>query len=112
MDYTLFVTGKGIGKGNEILAEKLMYSYFYSLSEGDDLPTHVLFLNEGVRLTTEDTPLIQILQKLADRGVTLYSCGICLDYYNVTNELKVGEIGNMYLNMELMAKTNKVITLG
>jgi selenium metabolism protein YedF len=112
MNYVLLVTGKSMGKGDDTLGEKLMYSYFYSLSEGDTLPSHILFLNEGVKLTTEDTSVLSLLQKLAENGVTLYSCGICLDYYNLTEQLKVGEIGNMYSNMEIMAEAQKVITLG
>ncbi len=112
MDYILLVTSKELGKGDEILGEKLMYSYFYSLSEGDTLPSHILFLNQGVKLNTEDSPIISILQSLADKGVTIYTCGLCLDYYHLNDQVKVGEIGNMYLNMEIMAQTQKVITLG
>lgn len=112
MDYVLFVTSKALGKSEEILGEKLMHSYFYSLSEGDDLPSHILLLHEGVKLATEDNPVLPLLQKLAERGVTIYSCGICLDYYRVKDDLKVGEVGNMYSNMEIMAKAGKVITLG
>ena len=112
MDYVLLVTSKEFGMGDKILGEKLMYSYFYSLSEGDVLPSHILFLNEGVKLTTEETPTIPILQSLVDKGVTLYVCGLCLDYYNLNKEIKVGEIGNMYLNQEIMAQASKVITIG
>lgn len=112
MGYILLVTSKGFGKGEELLGEKLMHSYFYSLSEGDNLPTHILLLHEGVKLVTEDTPVLSILKKLSEKGVILYACGICLDYLNLKDQVKVGEIGNMYLNMDLMAQADKVITLG
>lgn len=111
MDYVLLVTSKALGKGEETLGEKLMHSYFYSLSEGDDLPSHILLLHEAVKLATEDAPVLPLLQKLAGRGVTIYACGICLDYYRVQDELKVGEVGNMYTNMEIMAEARNVITL-
>ncbi|RJE48197.1 MULTISPECIES: sulfurtransferase-like selenium metabolism protein YedF [unclassified Dehalobacter] len=112
MGYVLLVTSKGFGKGEEILGEKLMYSYLYSLSEGDYLPSHILFLHEGVKLVTEDAPVLNILKSLAEKGVNLYACGICLDFYNLKDQVKVGEIGNMYLNMDIMAQAEKVITLG
>lgn len=112
MSYVLLVTSKSLGKEERTLGEKLMYSYFYSLSEGDALPSHILLLHEGVKLATEETSVIPLLQSLADKGVTIYSCGICLDYYNMTKQLKVGEIGNMYTNMEIMTQAQKVITLG
>lgn len=112
MDYVLLVTSKEIGKGDEILGQKLMHSYFFSLSEGDALPSHILFLNQGVKLVTEDTPIISILQSLADKGVSLLACGTCLDYYNLKNQLKVGEIGNMYMSRDIMASSPKVITIG
>ncbi len=112
MEYVVLVTSKEFGTGDPILGEKLMYSYFYSLSEGDTLPSNILFLNNGVKLTTEETPLIAVLQSLVDQGVTLYVCGLCLDYYNLNAELKVGEVGNMYLNQDIMAQAPKVITIG
>lgn len=112
MDYVLLVTSKEIGKGDENLGQKLMYSYFFSLSEGEELPSNILFLNQGVKLVTEDTPIISIFQSLADKGVNLYACGTCLDYYNLNNELKVGTIGNMYLSRDIMAQAPKVITIG
>ncbi|KUO59468.1 MAG: SirA family protein [Gracilibacter sp. BRH_c7a] len=110
MDYVLLVTNKEFGKGDEILGQKLMDSYFYCLSEGDNLPSHILFLNQGIKLLTEDTPIISIFQSLADKGVSLYACGTCLDYYKL--KLKVGEIGNMYLTQDIIAKAPKVITIG
>jgi len=112
MGYVLLITSKGFGKGEEILGEKLMYSYLYSLSEGDHLPSHILFLHEGVKLVTADAPVLNILKTLVDKGVTIYACGICLDFYNLKDQVKVGEIGNMYLNMDIMAEAEKVITLG
>lgn len=112
MSYILLITSKGFGKGEELLGEKLMYSYLYSLSEGDDLPSHILFLHEGIKLVTEEGPVLNVLKTLAEKGVTLYACGICLDFYNLKDQLKVGEVGNMYLNMDLMAQADKVITIG
>ncbi|UWG98101.1 sulfurtransferase-like selenium metabolism protein YedF [Dehalobacter sp. DCM] len=112
MNYVLLISGKGFGKGEAVLGEKLMYSYLYSLSEGDNLPSHILFLNEGVKLVTEEAPVLHTLKTLVEKGVTLYACGICLDYYNLKDQVKVGEIGNMYLNMDLMAQADKVITIG
>lgn len=113
MDYVLLVTSKGIGKGDTILAEKLMYSYLYALCEGgDSLPSHILFLNEGVKLVTEETSVVPVLKDLVEKGVTIYACGLCLDYYNLNDQVKVGEIGNMYLNQDVMAKAGNVITLG
>lgn len=112
MDYVLVVTSQEIGKGDEDLGRKLMYSYIFSLSEGDALPSHILFLNQGVKLVTEDTPIISIFQNLADKGVSLFACGTCLDYYDLKNQLKLGEIGNMYLTRDIIAQASKVITLG
>jgi intracellular sulfur oxidation DsrE/DsrF family protein len=90
-----------------------MYSYFYSLNEGgDSLPSHILLLNEGVKLVTEDAPVLEQLKSLVKKGVTLYACGLCLDYYNLNSQVKAGEIGNMYTNQDILAKAQNVITLG
>lgn len=112
MSYVLLVTSKTLGKTDPILGEKLMFSYFYSLSEGDLFPSHILLLNEGVKLATEDTPFIPLFKHLIEKGVEVYACGLCLDYYQTKDELKVGEVGNMYLNQEIMANAGNVISLG
>ena len=86
-----------------------MKSYLYALSESDKLPSHLLFLNGGVKLTIEGSECLESIQSLKDEGVTILSCGTCLDFYNIKDKLKVGEITNMYTIVEEMTSADNTI---
>lgn len=98
-----------LGSGDDKLGTALMKSYLYALSESDSLPSHLLFLNGGVKLTIEDSECLESIQSLKDKGVTILSCGTCLDFYGIKSKLKVGEITNMYTIVEEMTSADNTI---
>ncbi|HDI3055257.1 sulfurtransferase-like selenium metabolism protein YedF [Clostridium botulinum] len=98
-----------LGGGDDKLGTALMKSYLYALSESDSLPSHLLFLNGGVKLTIEDSECLESIQSLKDKGVTILSCGTCLDFYGIKSKLKVGEITNMYTIVEEMTSADNTI---
>jgi hypothetical protein len=48
---------------------------------------------------------------LAARGVEIFSCGTCLDYYQLKDKLQVGQITNMYDTLDAMLSSGKCITV-
>ena len=46
---------------------------------------------------------------MEEQGVEILSCGTCLNFYGLTDKLKVGSVTNMYDIVESMAKADKVI---
>lgn len=109
--YTILVTTDKLGEGSEELGKILMKSYFYALSESDKLPTDIIFLNSGVFLTTEGSQILNILEDMSKKGIVISSCGTCLDFYNLKEKLKLGEISNMYFIVEKINNSTKVIKL-
>lgn len=110
-DWCIFVGKDIIGAGAEELGKSLMKMFFYTLSEDEDLPKAVLFMNDGVKVPTLNEQAIEHLEVLAQKGVNVLVCGACLNYYNLENELKVGTVSNMYDIVGVMKSTLKVITL-
>ncbi|MGL4876307.1 MAG: sulfurtransferase-like selenium metabolism protein YedF [Clostridium sp.] len=102
--FSILVTTDKLGEGNEELGKTLMKSYLYALSEAKDVPEEVIFLNGGVKLTCGENNVIESIKEIERRGASIISCGACLDFYNLKEELKVGEVGNMYTIVEI---TNK-----
>ncbi len=51
------------------------------------------------------------LYTLSESGVKILSCGTCLDFYGIKDDLAIGEISNMYTIVESMNTSNKVIKL-
>jgi selenium metabolism protein YedF len=99
----ILVSTDKLGSGNDELGTLLMKSYLFALSEADKIPTDLIFLNAGVKLTAEGSESLESIKKLHSKGVNVMSCGTCLDFYNLKEKLQVGEISNMYTIVE---KTN------
>ncbi len=109
LNKTIFVKTDKIGVGE--LGETLMKSFLKTIREFKKLPKNIVFVNEGVFLTTkeENSDLIEALKELEKRGVKVYSCGLCLNFYKIDpKELKVGEIGNAYDSVDMLLNTDTV----
>lgn len=104
-------THNTLGKENPELGAILMKGFIYALIETVPKPSTLLFMNSGVLLTIEGSPVIDHLTKLSEEGVEILSCGTCLDYLDVKDKLAIGGITNMYTIVEKMTAGNKVITL-
>ncbi len=108
----IVITTDKLGQGAEELGKVLMKSYTYALTETAPLPKAVIFLNSGVKLTTEGSDVIENLKKLESSKVEIISCGTCLDFYQLKDKLQVGIVGNMYSIIEKMNSAGKVINIG
>ena len=108
---SILIASNLFGTGDEKLGETLMKVYINTLAETDVLPENLMFLNSGVKLTCEGSDVLDSLNTLKNKGVNIISCGACLDFYNLKENLKVGEIGNMYQIIEIMNTSNNTIKL-
>ena len=100
--FSIVITTDKMGEGDEKLGAMLMKSYMYALSEATEIPDEIIFLNSGVTLVTEGTDVIESIKELERKGTKVISCGACLDFYNLKENLLTGEIGNMYAIVEIM----------
>ena len=110
-DFVIVVSTDKLGQGNDDLGTILMKGYLYTLSENDVIPKELIFLNGGVKLTVKGSEVLESLETLEKRGVKILSCGTCLDFYGIKEDLAIGEISNMYTIVESMNTSNKVIKL-
>jgi selenium metabolism protein YedF len=110
-DSVFLITQKTLGHGSSELGEVLIKSFFYALLEKEPLPRTIMFINGGVYLTTENSPVLEHIVSLSAKGVQILSCGTCLDYYELKDKLAVGGITNMYSIIEEFSAAAKAITL-
>ena len=108
-DFVIAVDTATMGRGNDELGKALMKGFLFAVTQLDELPKTMLFYNGGATLTTEGSDSLDDLKSLEARGVTIKTCGTCLNYYGLTEKLKVGEVTNMYDIVETMAKASKVV---
>lgn len=92
----LLLSADGIGQGDPELARLLMRGFIYTLTEAERVPRQVLLMNSGVKLAVTGSESLAHLQKLEARGVEIFACGTCLEFFGLTPRLAVGGITNMY----------------
>lgn len=108
---TILVGSTGLGGGSDELGEMLMRSYLYTLAERTDRPQTMIFMNSGVKLCSEGSPVLEELKALQEKGTVMMACGTCLDYYHLREKLVAGAISNMYEITGLLAAAKLVISL-
>lgn len=106
--YIVSIHSEIIGNGSEELGSTLMKSFFFSLSEQEQLPEKILFYNGGAKLTAKGSPILQDLQAMASDGVEILTCGICVEFFALEDKLMVGEATNMYRIVELQSSYKTV----
>ena len=98
-----------MGSGDETLGKNLLKAFLFALSKQDKLPDIMLFYNSGAFVTQKNSESIETLRELQEHGVKIYTCGTCLDFYNIKDSLGVGEITNMYDIVSYIENAAKII---
>ncbi len=98
-----------MGEGNDELGKILLKGYLFALTQQETLPSTILFYNGGASVTCEGSASLDDLRELAKLGVEILTCGTCLNYYGLTDKLRVGEITNMYVIAEKQLQADLVL---
>ena len=100
-----------LGYGDHELGRKLVISFIKTLKEmGDDLWRLVL-VNNGVKLTITDSPVLEDLMVYEKEGLTILVCGTCLTHFSLLEAKKVGVTTNMLDIVTAMQLADKVINI-
>ena len=98
-----------MGSGEEKLGKSLMKAFVFALTKQDQLPETILCYNTGAYLTCEGADTLEDLKSMEAEGVTVLTCGTCLDFYGIKDKLAVGTVTNMYDIVERMEKAKTII---
>ncbi len=110
--YAFFVGKDHVGEGDSELGRNLMKMAIYTLSESDEIPSSILFMNSGVKLLCGEEPqVVENVKTLEEKGCEVLVCGTCLDFYDIKDKLEIGEVSNMYDILGRMQEAAKAITL-
>ena len=89
-----------MGEGSEELGSVLIKGFIYALSQQDNPPETMLFYNGGAKLTCDGSECLEDLKELKT----------CLNYYELSDKLAVGEVTNMYDIAEKMAAASLIVS--
>jgi len=110
-DLFIIVGSDTMGK-EEALGKILMKGVFETMKVIQELPHTIFFLNTGIRLTTLDDEFISLMKEFEQMGVEIFTCGTCLQYFNLEAELKVGFRGTTNHIVEGIKDFKKTIWIG
>lgn len=105
------ISSDKLGKGSDDLGRILMKSFIYTVSEKKPYPNFMVFLNSGVKLTVKGSESLDDLKKLEEGGVKIVSCGTCLNFFEVTSDLEVGSVSNMYDIVDLISESDNTVMI-
>ncbi len=86
-----------------------MRAFFKTLKEVSPKPKKMIFINSGVRLTTQGSDVIESLREIEATGTAILSCGTCLDYYHLKDKLGVGVVSNMFDIATSLVEADRIV---
>jgi selenium metabolism protein YedF len=103
------VSSDTLGRGSEELGRVLMKSFLTTLKDLEEKPWRIIFLNSGVRLAARESECIGQLRELEKGGVEILSCGTCLDYFHLKEDIGAGRVTNMFEVVSSILQATHVI---
>lgn len=103
------ISSNVMGGGDDKLGVNLLKAFIFAVTQQDELPSTMLFYNGGAKMTVNDSPALEDLKSLEAQGVEILTCGTCLNFYGLTDELAVGGVTNMYEIVERMNNASLIV---
>ncbi|MFO8088405.1 MAG: sulfurtransferase-like selenium metabolism protein YedF [Desulfatiglandaceae bacterium] len=107
----VLVTSDTMGRGDDELGTALVGNFLKTLKEMGNELWRLVFLNAGIKLTAEGSPVLETLSELENDGVTILVCGTCLTHFGLLEHKKVGQTTNMLDIVTALQAADSVITL-
>ena len=109
---SILITSDKIGADQDGHGEVLMKSYLGTLVKADNPPATVALMNEAVKMTLTESSALDYLRELADRGTNILVCGACTKHFDITEQVCIGIISNMFEITETVFNASNPITIG
>lgn len=106
----IYINSEVMGRGDNKLGANLMGVYLDTLANFATDISHVILVNSGVKLACKGSGSLEQLENLAGTGTKILSCGTCLNYFELKEELAVGTVSNMVEILETKQNCDKILT--
>jgi selenium metabolism protein YedF len=107
--FILVISENRMGRGNDELGYVLIKAFIHTVCQQKEKPDKIIFYNTGVKLAVKDSEVLEDLQQLAEGGVDILVCGTCLNYFDLTKEIGVGIVSNMYDIADSMCTAGRLV---
>ncbi len=100
-----------MGQGEAELTSLLMGNFLRGLISSEEKPEYLIFYASGVKLACEGSPYLETLTSLENLGVQILSCSTCLNFYALTDKVKVGKKSSMAEIIAILLKSEGTLTI-
>ncbi len=107
----LLITRNGMGDAPAELQQLVLFNFLNNLVEKGSYPESICMYAEGVKTSCAPENIVELFGTLSKAGVKIIVCQTCLNYFKLTEQVKVGTIGAIGQIIEEMSKAQKVISL-
>ncbi|HOT77404.1 MAG TPA: DsrE family protein [Candidatus Wallbacteria bacterium] len=106
MEKIIYLNSESIGTGSEELGKILTRNFLLTVKAENIKIKAIFLLNSAVRLASEKSHVLDVLNDFINDGVKVYSCGTCLDYFGLKDKIAAGEPGNMKTLCSVLSDEN------
>ena len=103
------ITAGTMGSGDDELGALLLRSFLKTQAELEQKPDAILFYNDGVKLCCEGSYLLDDLRSLEAAGVEIIACGTCLNFFELSEQLRVGRVTDMLEIAGRLAEAGSIV---
>lgn len=96
---------------NNGLKVNMVNEFFRAVPELNPLPSRILFLEQGVNLVLEDSAYVEKIQKLEKLGISILVCRNSVEYYGLSEKVKVGELIDFFEIVKCLNAAAKIINI-
>jgi selenium metabolism protein YedF len=107
----VIVSAEQMGRGDDGLGAKLLGNFLRTLGGVDPKPDAIVLYNAAVKLLGPGSTSLEALKQLDDAGVDLLACVTCLEFFDLTKKIQVGQVSNMREIVQRTMTAAKVVTI-
>jgi selenium metabolism protein YedF len=84
-------------------------NFIRTMATAERKPSALIFVNAGVFYACTGSEVLEELGQLSAAGVEVLSCGTCVDFFKVREQVAVGSVSNMQVIVDLLLTAHHVI---
>lgn len=107
--FVIAISENKMGRGNDELGTVLIKAFLHTVAGLAKKPDVMIFYNTGVKLTVQESDVLEDLKQLESEGVQIIVCGTCLNYFEIKDKLAVGTVSNMYDIVDTMSSAGRLL---
>jgi intracellular sulfur oxidation DsrE/DsrF family protein len=106
----LLLNTEGSGGGDKDLGFEILVTMLEALPEREDRPIAIICWNTAVKLLTNDSPLLERLKRLEEKGVNILAGKLCVSELGLEHKMALGKQATMDEILDCILH-NEVISL-